>query len=437
MPLPQLHLRGPVGNNLRNDAEDIHDLALSLERAIGRSISDAAKLGIWDQATRDSVIDLQRRHALNVDGGLLPGGQTEQLINKLLANKSDPTGLRGSTTFQDRYSPSDHRRETHRANNSLTPARSVADLKVPADTLVRPPDSPLPGVTDAAVSGPQRSLFDSTRGRQEFNRSGIVPVADKTGSKQPAKRRKLSTLSSWVLTQPPFGLSPSAVQTAKRIYNWSNEPVLGLADLKRKTLSNIDAAIAGIENEGSHGLIARVSNAIAGSRLRQARAYTDAFIPTTKGELALLGISVVGTIAAAGKTMMVLRRGQKVFLADPKATKLLPAPNPPKGTVKTHLHHVFPQKYESFFKKRGILIHLSTVRLPANKHLKWVHGGKDRWSTDWKKWIDENPNASNNELYRFAGEMLHKYDIDNITLEVYWRKHGKRLSREHGHEPPE
>lgn len=432
MPIPPLRLRSPVGNNLRNDPDDVHDLALSLEGAGGPPASDAAKLGIWDHATRDGVIEFQKRNALKVDGALLPGGQSEQSINIMLANKLARSGSGGSTLFEDLSAVSDRGRAAPRALDSQAPVDGINDLGPTSGKPVGPPDSHVHDVSALFRDVHQPSIQKQPRP----DRGGVVLVADENRGRRPSPKRTPSARSGSILTQPPFGLPRWAARAATRAYHWSNEPIPELVDLKRRTLGNIDGALEGISKPGKHGVLGRISNRIAASRLRLARSYTDALVPTTKGELAMLGISVVGTIASAGNTMMVLRRGKKVFLADPKETKLLPPPRPAKATVKTHLHHVFPQKYERFFEKRGIHIHLSTVRLPADKHLKWLHGGRDRWLADWKKWIDENSDASINDVYNFAGKMIHKYDIDNITLEVYWPKHGKRFSRSLGHEPP-
>ena len=463
MPFPALRLRSSVGNNLKNDPDDIHDLALSLEGAGGSSASDAAKLGIWDQTTRDGVIDFQKRHELKNDGALLPGGETEQNINKLLTSKPEREGSNRTAAIRGATSTSAKGRETLWAFDSQAPVNGINDPAQPSGHVVRSPDEHLPDAsafdglyrklhrpghqswqpphaggpqapTDAAFAAVPKARPTQpadTRAEQRPNRVGVVPVADEKLGVEPRSKRKPSASIGSTLALPPIALSPWATQAAKRIYQWSREPVSELVEIKRQSLANLDAALAGITKPDNHGLLARISNAIAAGRLRQARAYTDALMPTTKGELATLGISVVGSIATAGKTLMVLRRGNKVFLESTLAQelKLLPHKKTP-----THQHHPLPrfgksdenEIFRTFFSDRGIDIHQIIVHVPAETHLKWLHGGGDRWLIDWKIWIRNNPNATASQVYRFAGEMNYKYGLDGMEFGPYRRSRTRK-----------
>lgn len=71
-------LRMPVGNNLKNDPEDVLDTKQKF-RSIGyydRTVEN----GYMDQELRDAVTQFQSDNALKKDGKMLPGGETEATL---------------------------------------------------------------------------------------------------------------------------------------------------------------------------------------------------------------------------------------------------------------------------------------------------------------------------------------------------------------------
>ncbi|MGH1441765.1 MAG: RHS repeat-associated core domain-containing protein [Cellvibrionaceae bacterium] len=105
----------------------------------------------------------------------------------------------------------------------------------------------------------------------------------------------------------------------------------------------------------------------------------------------------------------------------PKAgVKALPAPD----MVKHHIFNVFrgrspkSQKYREFFKKHGIKLDNHTVKLTVSEH-KAVHKAGNNWTTQWKNWIDANPNATTKEVYQQAGRMMDKHGISHKPIVKY------------------
>ena len=100
--------------------------------------------------------------------------------------------------------------------------------------------------------------------------------------------------------------------------------------------------------------------------------------------------------------------------------RALPAPD----TVKHHIFNVFrgsspkSQKYRDFFKKHGIDLDANTVELTVNEH-KLVHQAGNNWITQWKRWIDANPNATTKEVYQQAGRMMDAHGIANKPIVPY------------------
>jgi RHS repeat-associated protein len=89
-----------------------------------------------------------------------------------------------------------------------------------------------------------------------------------------------------------------------------------------------------------------------------------------------------------------------------------------------HKHHLFPQKYEDWFRQRGINIHDHTVRITEGFHLRSVHGKGDlntpgRWVQRWDDFIARNPNASAKEAYQFGGALMDEFGLSGLPIEPY------------------
>lgn len=77
------------------------------------------------------------------------------------------------------------------------------------------------------------------------------------------------------------------------------------------------------------------------------------------------------------------------------------------------------QKYREFFQKHGIKVDEFTIELPVEMHRKWIHRAGNNWTTRWKRWIDENPNATTKEVYQFAGQLMEEYGVVGQELVPY------------------
>jgi len=48
-----------------------------------------------------------------------------------------------------------------------------------------------------------------------------------------------------------------------------------------------------------------------------------------------------------------------------------------------------------------------------------LHKAGNNWTTKWKRWIDENPNASTKEVYQQAGRMMDEYGVNDKNIIKY------------------
>ena len=53
-------------------------------------------------------------------------------------------------------------------------------------------------------------------------------------------------------------------------------------------------------------------------------------------------------------------------------------------------------------------------------HQKFIHRAGNNWTTRWKEWIDQNPNATTKEVYQFAGKLIDEYGLSgNVGIVPY------------------
>lgn len=77
-------------------------------------------------------------------------------------------------------------------------------------------------------------------------------------------------------------------------------------------------------------------------------------------------------------------------------------------------HHIFPQQqsFREFFRRAGINVHETTVNIPAWLHNRLHHGaGGGEWNARWETFIRKNPNASQQQIYRFVWKMSLEYNL--------------------------
>jgi uncharacterized lipoprotein (TIGR02269 family) len=77
-------------------------------------------------------------------------------------------------------------------------------------------------------------------------------------------------------------------------------------------------------------------------------------------------------------------------------------------------HHLFPQAFQDWFHRQGVPdIHQFTLLIPEHVHLR-IHGGGPsggRWNHAWSRFMNSNPAASPAEIYRYAGELIFRFEL--------------------------
>lgn len=92
------------------------------------------------------------------------------------------------------------------------------------------------------------------------------------------------------------------------------------------------------------------------------------------------------------------------------------------STVIAHQHHIFPQaeRLSENFKSLNIDIHEFTMRLPANVHHS-IHSGSPgggHWNQAWDQFFRSNEGATAQDVFRHAGELLHRFDLDKYATPI-------------------
>ena len=85
-------------------------------------------------------------------------------------------------------------------------------------------------------------------------------------------------------------------------------------------------------------------------------------------------------------------------------------------------HHIFPQEFKEWFTRKDINIHAETMLLEQHVHVH-IHRGANGgpWNAAWRQFIRVNPDAPKEEIWRYAGELIHRFDIDGPILPYYGR----------------
>ena len=109
---------------------------------------------------------------------------------------------------------------------------------------------------------------------------------------------------------------------------------------------------------------------------------------------------------------MMAQAGKQSLNYIDDASKLLPAP---KTIAK---HHVFPDKFRSWFKSKGLAnIDDYTIQMEHwTVHLKGVHGKglpqfnlPGRWNQRWAEFIKQNPNADVYQIFKFGEDLKSEF----------------------------
>lgn len=94
-----------------------------------------------------------------------------------------------------------------------------------------------------------------------------------------------------------------------------------------------------------------------------------------------------------------------------------PIQAPPNAGFPWDWHHLLPRELAEWFEQKGINIHDHCVHLPSDIHRGKLHGGKGfgkggRWNKEWKDYKDENPRATQEEIFQKMREMMEKHGVN-------------------------
>ncbi|WPB76709.1 TIGR02269 family lipoprotein [Archangium violaceum] len=84
-------------------------------------------------------------------------------------------------------------------------------------------------------------------------------------------------------------------------------------------------------------------------------------------------------------------------------------------------HHIFPQAFSGWFKLKPVDIHAYTIRLPRSFH-QWLHSGSfpgGQWNEAWHRFKDKNEDATTEEIWRFAGELMARFRVHGPLVSYY------------------
>ncbi|WP_437620613.1 RHS repeat-associated core domain-containing protein [Sorangium sp. So ce1151] len=92
--------------------------------------------------------------------------------------------------------------------------------------------------------------------------------------------------------------------------------------------------------------------------------------------------------------------------------------------VKIQRHHIFPQRFKTFFQARGVDIDKFTVEMSQGHHLSSVHGRgglntPGRYNQRWAEFIEANPNATAKDIYQFGGRLMDEYGLNRLPIVPY------------------
>jgi len=165
--------------------------------------------------------------------------------------------------------------------------------------------------------------------------------------------------------------------------------------------------------------------------------------PTSRAGITLMASGPIGSAASKAGTILRISTNSvvNVFKVGMKAAKirtektvkifdvkgndistiLLPKPK----MVKHHLFNKFrgqsqkSQHYRDFFANYEIKVDQYCVEIPATFHREQIHRAGNNWTTRWKQYIDNNPDATTRDVYQFAGQLMDEYSINHLSVIKY------------------
>ena len=97
---------------------------------------------------------------------------------------------------------------------------------------------------------------------------------------------------------------------------------------------------------------------------------------------------------------------------------------------KINQQHIFPKQFDDFFRQKGIDINEFCVKMEQSEHLRGVHGRggfvgsgneflQGNWNKKWKEFIDNNRNASPEQIFQQAGKMMDEFGLSGLDIVRY------------------
>lgn len=90
-------------------------------------------------------------------------------------------------------------------------------------------------------------------------------------------------------------------------------------------------------------------------------------------------------------------------------------------------HHIFPQANDlaEWFKINGVSIHDYTMPIPRELHRR-IHGGArgGAWNDAWRQFKTQNQLATPEEIYKHAGELIHRFELIGGPIQPYYSRPG-------------
>jgi len=91
-------------------------------------------------------------------------------------------------------------------------------------------------------------------------------------------------------------------------------------------------------------------------------------------------------------------------------------------------HHIFPQARDlaEWFRTQGVRIHDYTMPIPRDLHRR-IHGNDGRggeWNKAWRQFREANRQASPEEIYKHAGELIYRFQLLGSPIRPYYSTPG-------------
>src|SRR5690606_38605036 len=91
-------------------------------------------------------------------------------------------------------------------------------------------------------------------------------------------------------------------------------------------------------------------------------------------------------------------------------------------------HHIFPQAEDlaKWFDRQGVKIHDYTMPIPRELHQRIHRGGEGggQWNAAWRAFNKVKPNASPEEIFKHAGELIHRVQLMGGPIQLYYARPG-------------